>query len=142
MSESLNDADFRTHMLGNSLSTIRILARLGVRYLTLTHVCHSAFAGSAGAGAGTDGSALRGKMGGNGLTAFGRELVAELNRLGVIVDISHVSDETMHDVLDISRAPIAFTHSGARGVHDHPRNVPDDVLARIGTGLGQNDGIM
>lgn len=129
-------------MLGNSLSTIRILARLGVRYLTLTHVCHSAFAGSAGAGAGTDGSALGAKKGGNGLTPLGRELVRELNRIGVLADISHVSDETMHDVLDISIAPVAFTHSGARGVHAHPRNVPDDVLARIGTGPGQNDGIM
>lgn len=129
-------------MLGNSLSTMRILARLGVRYLTLTHVCHNAFAGSAGGGAGTDGSALEAKRHGNGLTNLGQELVRELNRLGVLVDISHVSDETMHDVLDISRAPIAFTHSGARGINDHPRNVPDDVLARIGTGAGQNDGIV
>ncbi|KAK8861779.1 hypothetical protein IAR55_002602 [Kwoniella newhampshirensis] len=129
-----------SHMLGNSLSTIRILARLGVRYLTLTHTCHSSFASSAGGGAGTDGSFLRPVHPGNGLTAIGRELVKELNRLGVIVDLSHVSDQTMTDVLDITDVPIAFTHSGARGVNDHPRNVPDEILARIGP--GKNEGII
>jgi hypothetical protein len=69
-------------MLGNSLATMRIYASLGVRYLTLTHVCHSAFASSAGGGAGTDGSALKPVHAGNGLTDFGRSLVLELNRLG------------------------------------------------------------
>jgi len=127
-------------MLGNSLSTIRILARLGVRYLTLTHVCHSSFASSAGGGAGTDGSSIRPVHHNNGLPAFGRELVHELNRLGVMVDLSHVSPETMHDVLDMTDVPVAFTHSGARGIYNHPRNVPDDVLARLGP--GKNEGIV
>lgn len=130
----------RSHMLGNSLSTMRIFARLGVRYLTLTHVCHTAFASSAGAGAGTDGSALAAKDERNGLTSLGRDLVGELNRLGVLVDISHVSDQTMHDVLDIAEAPVIFTHSGARRVHEHPRNVPHAVLDRMGP--GKNDGVV
>ncbi|WVQ79790.1 hypothetical protein IAT38_001890 [Cryptococcus sp. DSM 104549] len=129
-----------SHMLGNSLSTIRILARLGVRYLTLTHVCHSSFASSAGGGAGTDGSYLKPIYPGNGLTPLGRELVKELNRLGVMVDLSHVTDGTMRDVLDMTEVPVAFTHSGARGIWDHPRNVPDEILSRIGP--GKNEGII
>ncbi|RXK42006.1 hypothetical protein M231_00727 [Tremella mesenterica] len=131
-----------THMLGNSLSTIRILARLGVRYLTLAHVCHSSFASSAGGAAGSDGSYLRPHHPGNGLTPFGRELVDELNRLGIMVDLSHVTPETMRDVLDQTDVPIVFTHSGAKGILEHPRNVPDDILKRIGTSAGKIDGVI
>ena len=127
-------------MLGGSLSTMRMLAALGVRYLTLTHVCHSPFAASAGGGAGTDGSFLSPMDAHNGLTELGHHLVHELNRLGVLVDLSHTSEQTMLDVLAITNVPVAFTHSGARRIHDHPRNVPDQVLDLIGP--GKNDGIM
>lgn len=128
-----------SHMLGNSLSTIRVLAALGVRYLTLTHVCHTAFAHSAGGGAGTDGRSLGSH---DGLTPLGRDLVRELNRLGVMVDLSHVNDQTMRDVFDLTDVPLVFTHSGARGVHDHPRNVPDEILDRIGHGPGKLDAVV
>ncbi|GFZ45994.1 hypothetical protein JCM24511_03728 [Saitozyma sp. JCM 24511] len=131
-----------SHMLGNSLATMRIYASLGVRYLTLTHVCHSAFASSAGGGAGTDGSALKPVHAGNGLTDFGRALVLELNRLGVMVDLSHVTPQTMQDVLDITRSPVLFSHSATRALYDHPRNIPDSVLERIGSKPGQNPGVI
>jgi membrane dipeptidase len=124
-------------MLGNSLSTLRIFAQLGTRYLTLTHTCHNVFASSAGFG-----PPLKQRHEGNGLSDLGRELVYELNRLGILVDLSHVSDETMEQAITLSRAPIVFTHSGARSVHPHVRNVPDKVIKRIGLGAGQQDGVM
>ena len=108
------------HSLDNSLGVLRDLYRLGVRYLTLTHNENTDWADSA-----TDVAAH------GGLTAFGREVVAEMNRLGMLVDLSHVADTTMHDALDVSRAPVIFSHSSARAVADAPRNVPDDVLARL-----------
>ncbi|WWD10467.1 hypothetical protein V865_008603 [Kwoniella europaea PYCC6329] len=131
-----------SHMLGGSLSNIRTLAALGVRYLTLTHVCHSPFASSAGGGAGTDGSFIppSSLSPTNGLTPIGVELVKELNRLGVMVDLSHTSDGTMSEALDISEAPVIFSHSGARAIHNHPRNVPDHILDRMGP--GKNEGII
>lgn len=121
-----------THFLGNSLSTVRLLAQLGVRYVTLTHMCHSAFASSAGFGQPLPPSG-HGETG-NGLSALGRELVRELNRLGVLVDLSHSSDETAREAIALSRAPVVWTHSVARALHEHPRNVPDDILALIGDG--------
>lgn len=117
-----------THFLGNSLSTVRVLARLGARYVSLTHMCHSAFATSAGFGRPMPPSGHEG----GGLSALGRELVAELNRLGVLVDLSHASDETARQAVTLSRAPVVWTHSVARALHDHPRNVPDDILRLIG----------
>lgn len=108
------------HCLDGSLAVLRDLRRLGVRYLTLTHNRNTDWADSA-----TD-DARHG-----GLTAFGREVVAEMNRIGMLVDLSHVSADTMHDALDATRAPVVFSHSSARAVCDHPRNVPDDVLARL-----------
>ncbi|WWC61447.1 uncharacterized protein I303_104031 [Kwoniella dejecticola CBS 10117] len=131
-----------SHMLGGSLSTIRTLAALGVRYLTLTHVCYSPFASSAGGGAGTDGSFIppSSLSPTNGLTPIGVELVKELNRLGVMVDLSHTSDATMAEALDVSEAPVIFSHSGARAIHHHPRNVPDQILDRMGP--GKNEGII
>jgi membrane dipeptidase len=108
------------HSIDDSLGVLRALHALGVRYLTLTHNANTAWADSA-----TDVPAH------GGLTRFGREVVAELNRLGMLVDLSHVAATTMRDALDVTAAPVVFSHSSARAVADHPRNVPDDVLARL-----------
>ncbi|MCB5166302.1 dipeptidase [Streptomyces bambusae] len=108
------------HSINNSLATLRALHRLGVRYMTLTHNDTIDWADSA-----TD-EARHG-----GLTDFGREVVREMNRIGMLVDLSHVSADTMRDALAVSTAPVIFSHSSARAVCDHPRNVPDDVLAQL-----------
>jgi membrane dipeptidase len=108
------------HCIDNSLGVLRLYFRAGVRYLTLTHNENTDWADSA-----TD------EPRHGGLTAFGREVVAEMNRLGMLVDLSHVAATTMHDALDASAAPVIFSHSSARAVCGHPRNVPDDVLARL-----------
>ncbi|MER5429328.1 dipeptidase [Streptomyces sp. NPDC002588] len=108
------------HSIANSLGTLRGLYALGVRYLTLTHNDNVDWADSA-----TD----EPKAG--GLTAFGREVVREMNRLGMLVDLSHVAATTMRDALDATSAPVIFSHSSARAVCDHPRNIPDDVLERL-----------
>ncbi|MFM9964525.1 MAG: dipeptidase [Planctomycetaceae bacterium] len=105
------------HSIENSLDKLRRLRELGVGYMTLTHSDTLAWADSA-----TD-EARHG-----GLTEFGEEVVREMNRLGMLVDLSHVSPETMRDALAVSKAPILFSHSSARGVANHPRNVPDDIL--------------
>ncbi|MFI1442259.1 dipeptidase [Streptomyces fructofermentans] len=108
------------HSIDNSLAALRGLFELGVRYMTLTHNDNNAWADSA-----TDEPAA------GGLSAFGREVVREMNRLGMLVDLSHVAATTMRDALDTSVAPVIFSHSSARAVCDHPRNVPDDVLERL-----------
>ena len=126
-----------THLLGNSLSTLRIFAQLGVRYLTLTHTCHSAFASSVGSG-----TPLGHVHEGNGLSELGKELVRELNRVGIMVDLSHTTDATMKQAIALSEAPVVWTHAGARALWDHPRNVPDDVLNLIGDGPGKKDGVI
>jgi membrane dipeptidase len=108
------------HQINESLGTLRMLHRLGVRYLTLTHNDNIPWADSA-----TDEPVL------GGLSEFGREVVAEMNRIGMLVDLSHVSADVMRQALDISTVPVVFSHSSARAVCDHPRNVPDDVLARL-----------
>ena len=108
------------HSIDSSLGTLRMLYALGVRYLTLTHNDNVPWADSA-----TDEPVL------GGLSPFGREVVREMNRLGMLVDLSHVSADTMRDALDATEAPVVFSHSSARAVCDHPRNVPDDVLARL-----------
>ncbi|GAA2254211.1 MULTISPECIES: dipeptidase [Kitasatospora] len=108
------------HSINCSLATLRALHRLGVRYLTLTHNDNVPWADSA-----TDEPAA------GGLTAFGEEVVREMNRLGMLVDLSHVSADTMRDALRVSEAPVIFSHSSARAVCDHPRNIPDDVLAQL-----------
>ena len=112
------------HSINNSLGTLRGLYRLGVRYLTLTHNENTPWADSA-----TDLPAV------GGLTTFGREVVREMNRLGMLVDLSHVAATTMRQALEVSEAPVIFSHSSAQAVCDHPRNVPDDVLASL-TGNG------
>ncbi|MFF0047678.1 dipeptidase [Streptomyces sp. NPDC005498] len=108
------------HSINNSLGTLRALHTLGVRYMTLTHNDNIAWADSA-----TD------EPGVGGLSPFGREVVREMNRTGMLVDLSHVAATTMRDALATSTAPVMFSHSSARAVCDHPRNIPDDVLAQL-----------
>lgn len=108
------------HSIACSLPTLRALYQLGVRYLTLTHSRNVPWADSA-----TDEPAA------GGLTAFGREVVREMQRLGMLVDLSHVAATTMSDALDVAEGPVIFSHSSARAVCDHPRNVPDEILARL-----------
>lgn len=115
------------HAIENSLGALRAFYDAGVRYMTLTHGCNTDWADSA-----TD-EPLHG-----GLTDFGREVVREMNRMGMLVDLSHTAPSTMHDVLDVAEAPVIFSHSSARGVTDHPRNVPDDVLTR----MSENGGVV
>jgi membrane dipeptidase len=115
------------HSIGGSLEILRQTYALGARYMTLTHSLTNDWADSA-----TDAPKH------NGLSPFGFEVLAEMNHLGMIADISHVSEATMHDVLDKSTAPVLFTHSNARAITPHPRNVPDSVLKR----LPQNGGVV
>ncbi|KAH7100314.1 membrane dipeptidase-domain-containing protein [Auriculariales sp. MPI-PUGE-AT-0066] len=123
------------HQFGNSLSTVRAAYALGVRYATLTHSCHNVFADSAGILIGIP--PLHG-----GLSPLGVELVKEMNRLGMLVDLSHTSDDTARQALKVSRAPVIWSHSSARAVHNVPRNVPDDILKMVGTGKNQKDGVV
>ncbi|MFG2889632.1 dipeptidase [Streptomyces sp. NPDC048248] len=108
------------HSINSSLATLRALHQLGVRYMTLTHNDSLAWADSA-----TD------EPRAGGLSAFGEEVVREMNRLGMLVDLSHVAAETMRDALRVTTAPVIFSHSSARAVCGHPRNIPDDVLERL-----------
>jgi membrane dipeptidase len=108
------------HAIENSLMALRDFYRLGVRYMTLTHNNTNDWADSS-----------RDEAKHNGLTDFGKEVVREMNRIGMLVDVSHVSDKTMSDALDVSTAPIIASHSSARALSNHPRNIPDDLLRRI-----------
>ncbi|WP_265587751.1 dipeptidase [Sphingomicrobium arenosum] len=108
------------HQIGGNLAALRQFKRLGAIYMTLTHSKTTGWADSA-----TD-EARHG-----GLSDFGRTVIAEMNRVGMLVDLSHVTAEAMHDALDVTAAPVIFSHSSARGVTDHVRNVPDDVLTRL-----------
>jgi membrane dipeptidase len=108
------------HQIGGSLAALRQFYDLGARYMTLTHFKNNEFADSA-----TDDPKW------HGLNDFGRVVVHEMNRLGMLVDLAHVSPETMSDALDVSKAPVIFSHSDARALSDHPRNVPDDILRRL-----------
>ncbi len=108
------------HSIGGSLGVLRALYALGVRYMTLTHNSNVGWADSA-----TDVPDT------GGLSEFGRLVVAEMQRLGMLVDLSHVSVATMHAALDVAQAPVIFSHSSARAVCDNPRNVPDEVLTRL-----------
>ena len=107
-------------MIGSSLPALRNAYARGVRYMTLTHWLTTRWADAA-----TDAPRH------GGLTAFGREVVREMNRLGMLVDLSHVSPTTMAVALDVTEAPVIFSHSGALAVCDHPRNVPDEILRRV-----------
>jgi len=115
------------HAIENSLPTLREFYRLGVRYMTLTWNNTNDWA-----------DAGRGEKKHNGLSDFGKEVVREMNRLGMLVDVSHVSDKTMSDALDVSKAPIIASHSSARALSNVPRNIPDDLLRRI----AQNGGVV
>lgn len=115
------------HSIGNSLAVLRQLYATGARYMTITHSANNDWADSATA------DPIHG-----GLTPFGKLVIAEMNRLGMLVDLSHVAPKTMHDVLDVAAAPVIFSHSSARAITDHPRNVPDDVLRRV----RDNDGVV
>jgi len=108
------------HAIEDSLATLREFHRLGVRYMTLTWNNTNNWA-----------DAGRGEKKHNGLSDFGKEVVREMNRLGMLIDVSHVSDETMSDALDVSKAPIIASHSSARALSNVPRNIPDDLLRRI-----------
>jgi membrane dipeptidase len=108
------------HMIDSSLDHLRHFYELGARYLTLTHTADTPWAGSSGA-----------KSSGKGLTDFGRDVVREMNRLGMMVDISHVSDRTFFDVLETSSAPIIASHSSCRALADHPRNMTDSMLLML-----------
>ncbi len=115
------------HSIGSSLAVLRQMHALGARYMTLTHNSNTPWADAA-----TDAPAH------GGLSDFGKDVVREMNRLGMLVDLSHVSEATMMDALDVAKAPVIFSHSGARAINGHPRNVPDTVLAR----LAENGGIV
>jgi membrane dipeptidase len=115
------------HMIDDDLRLLRLYASLGVRYLTLTHFKNNNWADSS-----TD------KPAHNGLTPFGKDVVRELNRLGVMVDISHVADKTFYDAVEISRAPVIASHSSCRAIDKHPRNMTDDMLRA----LAKNNGVV
>ncbi|QRV91245.1 Membrane dipeptidase (Peptidase family M19) [Ceratobasidium sp. AG-Ba] len=123
------------HQLGNSLAVLRQYHSVGARYLTLTHSCNNAFADSAGVF--TPVTPVHG-----GLSAFGKELVLELNRLGMLVDLSHVSDDTAIQAIHLSLAPVILSHSAARALHNLTRNVPDHILNMIGTSKGKKDAVV
>jgi membrane dipeptidase len=108
------------HSIDESLGVLRDYYRLGVRYMTLTHSESLSWADS-----------CSDEPKANGLSPFGADVVREMNRLGMLVDLSHVSPRTMKAALEVSKAPVIFSHSSARGVADHPRNVPDDVLKLV-----------
>jgi membrane dipeptidase len=115
------------HSIHDSLAALRQLYEAGARYMTLTHTKNTAWADSA-----TDAPQH------GGLTRFGEEVVREMNRLGMLVDLSHVAPETMRKAIAVSQAPVIFSHSSARALDDHPRNVPDDVLKL----LAKNGGVV
>jgi membrane dipeptidase len=108
------------HMINNDLDVLRNYAKLGVRYMTLTHMLNTGWADSS-----TD------KPEHNGLTDFGKQVIREMNRLGMMVDVSHASDKAFYDVLDVSEAPPIATHSSCRALCDSPRNLTDDMIRAL-----------
>lgn len=111
------------HQVDTSLAVLRQYFELGVRYTTLTHNCDNPFATAA--------SSVSGGLPDNGLTDYGRQCIQEMNRLGMMVDLSHVSVKTMTDALEVTQSPVIFSHSSAHSITPHPRNVPDDVLWKV-----------
>ncbi|XP_063976438.1 dipeptidase 1-like [Diachasmimorpha longicaudata] len=117
------------HSLGSSLAVLRTLYQLGVRYLTLTHTCNTPWAKSSSVEQEDNG-------GGGGLTGFGKAVVREMNRLGMLIDLSHTARATMRDALRVSKAPLIFSHSSAFAICNSTRNVPDDILKQLATNGG------
>nr|WP_298930483.1 dipeptidase [uncultured Erythrobacter sp.] len=115
------------HSIGSSLAVLRQMYALGARYMTITHSRNTPWADSA-----TD------EPDHGGLNDFGKDVIREMNRIGMLVDLSHVSEDAMMDALDVAKAPVIFSHSGARAINGHARNVPDSVLAR----LPENGGVV
>lgn len=144
------------HQLGNSIAVLRQYHALGVRYVTLTHLCHNAFADSCGFldpiiplhGGLRWVLTFQGYININlhhmfiNYSSLGYSLIDEMNRLGVLVDLSHTSDSTATQALKHSKAPVIWSHSSARAVHDVARNVPDSILRLVGTGEGQTDAVV
>lgn len=118
------------HQVDSSLGVLRLYADLGVKYITLTHNCDNPFATAA--------SSVTAGLEDKGLSKFGKDCILEMNRLGMMADLSHVSVKTMHDTLDITRSPVIFSHSSCYSLTPHARNVPDDVLLR----LKENGGVI
>jgi membrane dipeptidase len=119
------------HMIEDDLRTLRVFSQLGVRYMSITHAFNTDWADSSGVGpplAPTH----------HGLSPFGRAVVEEMNRLGMLVDVSHGGDRTFYDVLAVTKAPIIASHSGCRAIKDHPRNLSDDMLRA----LAKNGGVI
>nr|XP_057944750.1 dipeptidase 1 [Doryrhamphus excisus] len=113
------------HSIDSSLGTLRTMYQLGVRYLTLTHSCNTPWADNWRVDTGVEPSQH------NGLSPFGKQVIAEMNRLGMLIDLAHVTVRVMNQVLDMSKAPVIFSHSSAFSICPHKRNVPDDVLRRV-----------
>src|SRR5580700_3168516 len=113
------------HMIGNDIRLVRIFADLGVRYMTLTHFRNDEWADSS-----TD------KPAHNGLTGFGKDIVREMNRQGILVDVSHVSDKTFYDALEVSKAPLIASHSSCRALCNHARNMSDDMIKALAAAGG------
>ena len=142
------------------MSVLRQYYALGARYMTLTHTCNNAFAGSSGQVPGHFQGDFTSELGeGHRFVAsslqenmsfdevhrvspLGRTLIREMNRLGMLVDLSHVSDATALDAIAVTRAPVIWSHSSARALRNIPRNVPDFVLEKIGEGKGKIDGVV
>jgi membrane dipeptidase len=120
------------HAIENSLAALRILHRLGCRYMTLTHTNSNEWADSSGSGGGPP------PVRHHGLTPFGEEVVHEMQRIGMLVDVSHVSDETFWNVMKIAKTPVIASHSSARAIADHRRNLSDDMLRA----MGKNGGVV
>lgn len=142
------------HQLGNSIGVLRQYYNLGVRYVTLAHFCHNAFADSCGFEVPIE-PLHRGLRYARTfffqssdaqeyyyISPLGRSLIEEMNRLGILVDLSHTSDSTASQALNYSRAPVIWSHSSARSVYDASHNIPDDVLRLIGFGEGQRDAVV
>ena len=108
------------HMIAEDVAVLRVFAALGVRYMTLTHSLNTPWADSSGD-----------KPAHDGLTAFGKDVVREMNRLGIMVDISHVADKTFFDTIEVARAPVIASHSSARAITNAPRNMTDDMLRAV-----------
>uniref|UniRef100_A0A3Q2ULP0 Dipeptidase n=1 Tax=Fundulus heteroclitus TaxID=8078 RepID=A0A3Q2ULP0_FUNHE len=120
------------HSIDSSLGTLRTMYYLGARYLTLTHSCNTPWADNWLVDTGSE------LPENGGLSAFGKQLIVEMNRLGMLIDLAHVPVEVMHQVLNMSKAPVIFSHSSAYAICKHKRNVPDDVLAKV----NQTEGIV